>query len=237
MIRRFVLPLLILALFVLAAYKIGFKNMFIPSAVRTVKQESNLDSLARKAEKAEEQALEDPAKSNRAGEVWENLGDSHLKQKNWTPAVNSFKKAIEYGNSGAPVHYGLAVGYANRGGETDSDEDINKALRHYRRALEINPDMKNAAYGFAILLYYEKNRKEQAMEITGKIIEQDPTFYRARFALGRMRYESGNLPGALAVYENLYEDLKKKPDSPRLREYKEKASGNITRIMSELNRR
>jgi tetratricopeptide (TPR) repeat protein len=236
MIRRFIIPLLILALFVLAAYKMGFKNLFIPSAVRTVKQESNLDNLTREAKKAEKQALEDPSKSNRAGEAWENLGDRHLKLKNWTPAIDSFKKAIEYGNSGAPVHFGLALGYANRGRETDSDPDIDKAIRHYRRALEINPGMKDAAYGLALVLYYEKDQKKRAMEIVGKIIESDPTYYRARFALGRMRYESGNLPGALTVYENLYEDLKKRPDSPRIQEFKEKASDNITRIMSELNR-
>jgi tetratricopeptide (TPR) repeat protein len=235
--KKLVVVLVILAVFLISGYFYGFKNLFIPSVIQRVKV-SNIEELRHKAETAEEDFKKDitsATQAGRAGYAYEKLGAGYLQNGDWTPAIHSFEKAVEYGRSGARVHYNLGIAYANRARSLDSAADIKSAEAHYRRALEIRPGMADAAYGLAILTYYLKKDPAGGIAMARSIAATDPKYYQARFALGRFYYEKGDPASALGVYENLYEDLNREPDSPRIKELRKNCQDNITRLMVELS--
>ena len=235
--KKLLFVLLLISAFLVTGYFYGFKNLFTPTVVKKVKG-TKIEKLKKEAVLAEKEFMENIAsstKAERAGYSYEKLGESYLKNKDWTPAVESLEKAIEYGRSGARVHYSLGVAYANRARDLDDKEDIKKAESHYKRAVEKNPAMIDASYGLAILTYYLKKDREAAIGMAKSIVAADPTYYNGRFALARMYYENGDPAASLSVYEDLYDALSKEEDSPTIREYRENCRDNITRLMAELS--
>ena len=117
----------------------------------------------------------------------------------------------------------------------ENKDDIDKAVYHYEKALQMEPNYIEAKYGLAILLFYRKNERSKAIQIMDEIAKQNPKFYRARFALGRFYYENKDPGKSLSIYQDLYTDLDKM-DSPLATEYRQACKENIQRITSEMAR-
>ena len=235
--KKVLVAAIILAVFLVSGYFYGFKNLFIPSVIKKVRG-SRIEELKQKAEDTEAKFKKDitsAANGERAGYAYEKLGIGYARNKDWTPAITSLEKSIEYGRSGARVHYFLGVAYANRAKDLDSGDDVKSAESHYRRALEINPKLADAAYGLAILTYYLKKDRDTGIAMAKSIIQTDPKYYQAHFALARFYYEKDDPATALAVYERLYDELNREKETPRIKELRRNCQDNITRLMVELS--
>jgi len=219
----------------LLGYKFGFETLFTPGAVKRVRKES-LQDIEKSAVEAESRYRKQLESSEKTGNAFEKLGKRYTEHKDWTPAIDSFKKAIEYGSSGARVHFFLGAAYANRGKELAEQSDIKKSEHHYRRAIEINPKLTDAEYGLGILTFYMKKNKGKGISIMKSIAAREPNYYQARFALARFYYENRNPSKSLSVYEDLYSDLNSRPESPKMEQYKKNCKKNISRLMMELSR-
>ncbi len=233
---RFLFAFFIVLFFGLLIYRVGFRDLFIPESVKTVRSDQ-VRTLRKEAENAEEKFKKEIETAERAGVAYEKLGAKYLELRDWTPAIEALEKAVAYGRSGSLVHHSLAVAYANRGKALMKSGDISKAESHYQLAIEKNPNNYDSRYGLAILKFYLKNEKETAMDLVRGIISEKSTYFPARFALARFYYERNNPERALSEYEALYSDLQSQKDSPLVKEYREDCKKNISRLMMELSRK
>lgn len=232
--KKILIPVLIILVLLLIGYKFGFKSIFYSGVVEKVREKS-IEEIKKQADDAEKLFKNELESAEKAGRRFEKLGNKYIEHKDWTPAIQSLKKAIEYGQSGARVHYSLGAAYANRGMELSDEKDAENAEKHYRRAYEINPKLTDAKYGLAILMFYMKKKQDEAISVMKSIVSDEKDYYRASFALGRFYYEIKQPSKALSVYERLYSNLEKKQQSPKIKEYKKKCKDNISRIMLELS--
>lgn len=213
-------------------YFAGSMGWLVPGPVKRVRGEA-VEDIKKRAEAGEALLSENIESGQKVGSDFSRLGMEYLKRREWTPAVDAFVKAIGYGQNQAGIHHSTAVAYANRGKETSNPEDIKKAEEHYNQAIAKNPKMWDSHYGLAVLKYFVKNEKTEALEIVRRIKNREPSYIPARFAAARFIYEGGDPTGALAEYEELYAYLNGRSDSAENREYKKLCKDNITKILSE----
>jgi len=230
----------IIAILVLAGaaytYRYGCKSLFVPTVMQKIKG-NGIDTLKEKAAEAENNYRDEIEKAEKAGTAFEKLGKKYLEMKDWTPAIESLEKAVSYGRAVSNVHYSLGVAYANRAKALDGPKDAEKAEFHYRRAIELSPNLSNAYYGLGILQFYMRDQKKEGLKTMKKLVEKEPDHYRARFALARFYYEMDNPSASLDTYQKLHDDLKIKQDSSIIMEYRKQCDENITRLMSEMTRK
>jgi tetratricopeptide (TPR) repeat protein len=218
----------------MVVYFFGYRSDYYTKSKSMEDTKKKIEELQKKALQAENDFKKDIQEAERIGVTYEKLGEKYLDLKDWTPAITSLEKAIEYGSSGAPVHYMLGVAYANRAMEIQEEADIEKAEFHYRRALTISPDHYPSRYGLAITLYSLKDEKDEGIKELNRVVSEKPEFYEAQFALARFHYETGNPSRSLGIYENLYDEIRDKPDSPRMKYFRKSCIDNISRLEREL---
>ncbi|HPS57737.1 MAG TPA: tetratricopeptide repeat protein [Spirochaetota bacterium] len=184
----------------------------------------------------EKEEVKDPAAIGRLAEQYNLLGTIYLEKELYGPAIDALNNSMKYGNTSAPIYYSLGLAYANRSVATNSADDLDKAEACYRKAIEKRPGFQDSMYGLAVLLFYHRDKKEEAMNLVNEIVAKNPAFYEARFAQGRFLYETGNREQALSVYQSLASDLEKLPPSGIVNEYKSNCSNNINTLISELGK-
>ncbi len=80
--------------------------------------------------------------------------------------------------------------------------------------------------------FYGLGDKENGLKKMKVVADSDERNINARFALGRMYYESGNMPSALSVYEAIYSYAQNMPSSSTRDDYIKNAKANIDQITS-----
>ncbi len=199
------------------------------------KSDTQIHDISDKIARLEKEPVKDVTTVGRLAQQYMLLGSVYLEKKMWDMAIDAMQKAMKYGESGAAVFYQMGLAYANKGYDFDNARDFETAEQYYRKSLEKQPGYNDAAYGLAILLFYHRNGRDEAMKIVAEIIERNPSFYPARFAQAKFYYESGNKADALKVYEILHDDLSKLPESGMINEYRDRCKENITQIMAEMS--
>lgn len=182
----------------------------------------------------EKEEVKDPATIGRLADQYNLLGTIYVERELWTPAIEALNNSLKYGNNSPSIFYSLGLAYANRSVQMNSSDDLDKAESCYRKAIEKRPGFHDSMYGLAVLLFYHRDKKEEAMKLVNEIVAGNPAFYEARFAQGRFLYETGNKEQALSVYQSLASDLEKLPPSQIVNEYKSNCSSNIETLMAEL---
>lgn len=211
-------------------------SIFKLKAVKNVQvsaTEDEIDELKQQAEKYESLLGEKIETSDKLANVYESLGFQYIYRRNWTLAIEAFEKAIGYGNQKDTVYSKLAAAYANKGEQLNSNEDLNKAEHFYKKAISKNSGNIDARYGLGLLYYYAIDKKDAGLKIIKQITVETPTFYPARFALGRMFYEEGYKTQSLAVYQLIISDLNGEKETSLVKEYKKNASKNIDILISQ----
>ncbi len=211
-------------------------DVFTPKSVRVVRDD-DIDRLKRKAEDYEKGVKNRIQSAEKAGNVYQMLGEKYLERKLWDLSIESFEKAIGYGRNTPGIHNSIAVAYANRAKALNNLSDVSKAEHHYRRAMEIQPDYLEARYGLGVFLFYIKGDREGGLKEMETVVRKNRNYYRARFALARFHYEMNHPERALAIYEDLHTDLQGLPESSDVRELQKSCKENIERLMTELSRK
>ncbi len=227
-----IIAIALVAVFVLSKYfNCGYLRSFKPST------DKRIERIRDKIGDLEGERIKDVNTLARLADQYTQLGTIYLEQKLWNQAIENYQKGIKYGKNTAGVFYSIGLGYANRGSERDSRQDIDKAEFYYNKAIEMQGNFYDAQTALAILLFYQKNEKEKALSIIEGVASRDKSAYIARFTLARFYYEMNNPDKALSVYEELESDLDKLPPSGIINEYKRQCRENIQRIMSEVSAR
>jgi tetratricopeptide (TPR) repeat protein len=235
--RKLLLFLLIIAALALVVFKYGgIRELLTLGAVKKVRS-ADIEEIKKETDDSAKRYRSQLESAEKVSLNYERLGRKYAEQGNWTPAIESFTKALEYGGgSSAEIHYLLGAAYANRAKETDSKDDIAMAESQYGKAVSGNPELSSARYGLGLLVFYLKKERPRGIDIMRELIIRKPDFLDARFALGRFYYENGEPSRALSVYEDLYSALQKRGDSAETQKLLADCKANISRLMSELSR-
>ncbi|UCB46281.1 MAG: tetratricopeptide repeat protein [Spirochaetota bacterium] len=110
----------------------------------------------------------------------------------------------------------------------EKEEYIELSRAYYRKALDIDPDLIEARYGYGLLLFFGYGDPTGAIDEMKFILDHDPKHVAAHFALGRFYYETGELGKALNEYISLTRIL------PHSSPKQSKVEENINKINREL---
>ncbi|HRX15830.1 MAG TPA: tetratricopeptide repeat protein [Spirochaetota bacterium] len=212
-----------------------FFDLFTLKSVRVVttgEQTEDIKELMDRAKGHESEINKKIEAGDSLADVYEALGVAFLLRKNWELSIENLEKAISFGNVAHDIHRRLAIAYSNRGRELNNNSDFDKAVYHYKLALEKNPDNHDAMYGLSLVLFFEKDDKKAGIELIKELTQKKPDYYEARMAYGRMLYEDGNRNGALSIYQSMMEDLN--IDSDARTRFENDVMSNINRITREL---
>ena len=230
---------IVLVLLILAGIIFGVNSVFhvLHCNMRRdykVDTDKKIINLREKIADIEKEQVKDFTASNRLLDYYNQLGTIYLEKRLWDMAIESFQNCMKNGTPGAPVYYSLGLAYGNRGYERNTREDIELAEQNYRKAIELKPDYADAVYGLAIILFYHRDAKDEALTMVETLSGKNRTYYPARFAVARFNYEKGNREKALRTYEELHTDLEKLPSSEIINEYRARCKENISIIMAEM---
>jgi cytochrome c-type biogenesis protein CcmH/NrfG len=87
----------------------------------------------------------------------------------------------------------------------ERSERLALAERMYRRSVELQPDHREALYGLAVLLNFELDRPEEALEFIRRLVSINPGDTQAQFVLANILVRTGEIEEALEVYAELAE--------------------------------
>lgn len=233
--KKILVLILLITLCVLIGVKFGCRDLWIPGVMKHLDSNS-IDKIEQDINDSKKRYQKQLDSAEKVGSNYEKLGIKYTEQGNWTPAIEAFTKALEYGNAGPEIHFLIGATYANRAKETNSKSDVDLSEKHYKTALAKNPNMHRASYGLGLLYFYLKNDRQKGIEVMRELSVKKNDFYDARFALARFYYESGEPNRALSVYEELYSSLQKRVDSSDSKSMLQECQANINRIKSEFSR-
>lgn len=97
-----------------------------------------------------------------------------------------------------------ARSYLMRADRARDEGDLDTALRHYRLAVEADPDLALARYGLGTLLG-EQGQLEEAVLHLRRAVELDPDFPEAHFNLGTALLRQGHADEALEALDRVLE--------------------------------
>ena len=108
---------------------------------------TSLDSLPEALEMYQSTIAQDSTNA----EAYRGAGVVLLLQKNWVEAIPYLEKAVELEKDNLQGHIWLAQAYSNSG-------DIPKAKSEFNRAIDIDPNNKDAAKGLELIRKYEQQK-------------------------------------------------------------------------------
>ncbi len=137
------------------------------------------------------------------------LGMRFLDQRMYGPALEQFVAAADIQSENPTIFYyiGVAAGlHAQAATETREREiRLEQAERAYRRALELRPRNAPAAFGLAVLLAYELDRPEEALDYINRAIEIQQRNDRAHAVRAYVLTVLGRIEDAIRAYDQVIE--------------------------------
>ncbi|MFH0974532.1 MAG: hypothetical protein V1874_01975 [Spirochaetota bacterium] len=225
--------LLLLGLTFLACKDTGCKDIMKGSSLRRYDVSDRIEKINKEISVLEKND-KDEKSAIRLGDLHEQLATIYIEKEDIDTALVHVDKAFGYRRNNPYLNYLAGLIYGNKGAKSGLKDEINKSEEYYRRAINLKSNYDEALYGLAILLFLYKNERDEPILILEALYKRRPSYYEARFALGRIYYESARVQEALGVYMALENDLNKLPDSPIINNYKENCANNIRRIRSEM---
>ena len=153
------------------------------------------------------------------------VGLEYMKLKMYGKAFENFKKAIEYYPENEVLFYYSGVSLARSAKSAmDSGERrrlMQKAAVYYRRAVELNPEYKDAYYALSVLYLFELNKPLSALDTVEKLLKLDPKNIDALFIKARADAQTGNIRDAVDAYNIIIKSAKDDNSVSKAREFRD----------------
>jgi GWxTD domain-containing protein len=157
-----------------------------------LQQTQKADSLMQAVRSLESEIAKDP--QNHA--LYTRLGYLHLQLKDWNAATDAFKQSIELDDASAEAYNGLGLAHHGKGKspflpfealrKLFKVDNYSIAERHYKRALEIDPNYIDPLYNMGVN-YIAKGgtgNYENAVDALRHVLEHDFEYKDADYMLG-----------------------------------------------------
>lgn len=100
-------------------------------------------------------------------EAWEHLGNLYFDAGEPAKAVNAYNKALELSPDNTSVLVDCGVMYRQM-------KDYTASLDYFQKALSIDPKHENALFNSGIVLYFDLQRKEDALRAWKELVRINP---------------------------------------------------------------
>jgi tetratricopeptide (TPR) repeat protein len=144
---------------------------------------------------------------NRVASFQKMLANELMQQQMYEPALDALQQAMELQTSNAILYYlgGVAAGHSARAHVIDSrrEEYLEKSAQLYREAVRIDPRYREALYGLAVVLAFELDRPDEALEYARRVAALDTQDPSVRFLLANVLVRTQRLSEATEIYEEL----------------------------------
>ncbi len=151
-----------------------------------------------------------------------NLGLHYYGNEMYEYALQSFTEAMRVSPTNALLFYysGVSAAYVAKT-RVDAGERaawFGTAEAYYRRAVEIEPTLVRALYGYAVLLEFELERPWDAKPLLERILVVEKKNFDAMFVLARVHYELGEISLAVQLYRRIVDESRSSETQAAARE-------------------
>ncbi|MFW5693636.1 MAG: tetratricopeptide repeat protein [Alkalispirochaeta sp.] len=172
--------------------------------------EDRIEELRRDIEEYQDAVQETVRRYGRIASFQKLLARELIEAEMYGPALQALEAAMELQADNAVLYYlaGIAAARSARAGIIDGEEQDRLQLAEdmYREALALRPDYREALYGITVLLAFELDQPEEALEFARELARQETGDPSVRFLLGNVLVRVGNVDEARDVYAELAQD-------------------------------
>ena len=109
--------------------------------------------------------------------LYNGLGNAEYRQGHYSQSIDYFEQALKYASDDTyKIHANLANALSD-------SHQVNEAIKHFARAIELNPQYAPAYNGLATM-YYNNKRYEEAVQNARKAIALKPDYAMGYYNLG-----------------------------------------------------
>ena len=166
-----------------------------------------IEELRGEIERYEEAVQETTLRLGRIASYRKLLAKELMEAEMYGPALESLQVAMELQTENAVLYYlaGVAAARSARSGILSGEEEDRFLLaeRMYREALNIRPDYREALYGLAVLLAFELDQPEEALEFAERLAQIETGDPAVKFLYANTLVRNGRTEDARAVYADL----------------------------------
>ncbi len=123
--------------------------------------------------------------------------------KRYTEAIDVYENILEKYPDYPPAHYNLAILLEKNLFQNDNDSRINKAIYHYKRAIELDRTFYQAAFNIA-RIYDKLNNLTLAIKWIKKSIDINPDDPSAQILLAELYFQKKAYNNALLQIEKIH---------------------------------
>lgn len=153
------------------------------------------------------------------------VGLEYMKLKMYGQAFENFRKAIEFYPENEVLFYYSGVCLARSAKSVmDKDEQrrlMQKAAVYYRRAVELNPEYKDAYYALSVVYLFELDKPLEALDSVEKLLSLGPENIDALFLKARAKAVIGNIREAVDTCNKIIKISKDNKSAAKAREFRD----------------
>ncbi|MFP4152183.1 MAG: hypothetical protein ACLFSV_05015 [Alkalispirochaeta sp.] len=135
------------------------------------------------------------------------LAHELIQAEMYGPALEALERAMDLQPENPVLFYfaGVASARTARGHILDGEETryLDTAERLFSEALELRPDYKDALFGMAVLLAFDLNETERAVEYSRRLFELETGDPSVAFLHANVLVRNGRIEEAIAIYDDL----------------------------------
>ena len=125
------------------------------------------------------------------------LGIIQYTLKNYNPATEYFRKALQFSAASADIYFNLGNVLKDTG-------QFDEAIAHYQKALQLNPDHFEAYHNLGNV-FQKKNQYNEAIANYQQALKRNPNLAAAYYNLGNISEDKGYLDEAVLFYQKALE--------------------------------
>jgi tetratricopeptide (TPR) repeat protein len=134
-----------------------------------------------------------------------NKGYNYINKGYIKNALPTFQKAVKQYPNNVRAHYGLALSAFKQGGESN----IQLAIEHYQKVLQLDPNNLEAKKNLARILSWKETSRPLALNLYREYLAAKPNDKEARFAYAETLNWAGNSAQAAQILSDLYKNQPK----------------------------
>lgn len=166
-------------------------------------------------------------KSGGKYEIAYEIGEIFQHKEELSSALKYFDEAKDLAPNEVEGYYGIAnVAFLNF--------DADKAVRFYKKCMDVNPNFPNAYLKAGLLRLFVNRRENKAFEYFDKAIEVAPNFQEGLFWRGLINIEFNNIDKALVDWNKLIQLNPQKPFYTLIRGYLHIELNDFERAFTDL---
>ncbi|MDA3950865.1 MAG: hypothetical protein PF508_16785 [Spirochaeta sp.] len=195
--------------------------------------DERVEELRRDITRYEEEISETVQNYRRVASFQKSLAQELIRGEMYGPALEALERAMDLQSENAVLYYfaGVAAARSARGHILDGEETdyLSRAERLFGEALALRPDYKDALFAMAVLLAFDLQRPEEALEYSRRLSQLETGDPGVRFLHANVLVRNGMVDEAIAVYDDLAQTAPGTDQRARARENRDALRGRSER--------